>query len=861
MDRMKSGLLIAVFVAFSVVALTAMPIVQASNSVIYVPENYTLIQDAIDAASSGDTIIVREGTYKENILVDKSITIRSENGPDSTIVRAEYPDLPAFEVTADHVNISGFTVKGAYEDAGIYLYTADYCYISSNICGDNKYGIHLIFSKVNAVQNNNCTMNLIGIVLIRANKNELRNNTVSENSNAGLQLEESEENIVTHNSLSKNSGGIVLIGANKNELRNNTVSENSGVGLKIQDSEENIVTHNSLSKNLYGIGLIGANKNELRNNTACENSDGGFGLTESEENIVTHNSLSRNLDGIVLIGANKNELRNNTACENSDVGLAIQESEENIVTHNSLSKNLDGIVLIGANKNELRNNTASENSNVGLKIRNSEENIVTHNSLFRNVHGMVLSSANKNELRNNTACENRNVGLAIQESEENIVTHNSLSRNLDGIVLIGANKNELRNNTASENSNVGLKIEESEENIVTHNSLSKNLDGIYLFRANKNELRNNTASENSNVGLAIQESEENIVTHNSLSKNLDGIVLILGASKNKLRNNNLVDSKDDQAKIQNSTHNTFDYNYWSDYTGEDKNRDGFGDDPYAIEGINQEDDYDNHPYRDYSGWLNVVIRPEYWEFYTKKGDINYFYNNFSIQNRLNSPTEVEILFEHNLEFVTDSERATTKTFCIAPKSMENITLRLNVTDLEGYILRTITFKTEDYTKTTLVYGLVQPKINAVKIEGVDYHRNVVLGQINPFNVILRNHGDRDEFEVTLKMGSQEIKKSVYLNETENKTIPFEIETSDMPLDINQGHVVVTKDNRLDYLNLTMFVAEKREASTLIVTNLERIRAKWGNDSVDKLKAKLIDLSFHPGVNGIIVDVEDETNCS
>ncbi len=165
-----------------------------------------------------------------------------------------------------------------------------------------------------------------------------------------------------------------------------------------------------------------------------------------------------------------------------------------------------------------------------------------------------------------------------------------------------------------------------------------------------------------------------------------------------------------------------------------------------------------------------------------------------------------------------------------------------------YILRTIAFKTEDYTKTTLVHGLVQPKINEVKIEGVDYHRNVVKGQINPFNVMLRNHGDKDAFDVTLRMGSEAIQKSVYLNEKETKTVPFEIDTSDMPLGIIRGQVAVFRDERMDYLNLTMFVASKLEASTLIVTNLLRF-----NESED-LRKKLIRLTHHPAVNGILLDV-------
>ena len=58
----------------------------SSVTVIYVPDDYPTIQAAIDNASDGDTIIVRDGTYTENIDVDKRLTIRSENGSDFTVV-------------------------------------------------------------------------------------------------------------------------------------------------------------------------------------------------------------------------------------------------------------------------------------------------------------------------------------------------------------------------------------------------------------------------------------------------------------------------------------------------------------------------------------------------------------------------------------------------------------------------------------------------------------------------------------------------------------------------------------------------------------------------------------------------------
>jgi len=59
----------------------------AHSATIYVPDHYGSIQDAIDAALDGDTVIVRAGTYVENIdFIGKSITLVSESGPAPTVI-------------------------------------------------------------------------------------------------------------------------------------------------------------------------------------------------------------------------------------------------------------------------------------------------------------------------------------------------------------------------------------------------------------------------------------------------------------------------------------------------------------------------------------------------------------------------------------------------------------------------------------------------------------------------------------------------------------------------------------------------------------------------------------------------------
>jgi parallel beta-helix repeat protein len=142
------------------------------------------IQAAVNAADPDDTIIVRDGIYTENINVNNRLTIQSENGSANCIIQAEDSHDHVFEVKADYVNISGFTVEGATDySSGIYFYHAEHCTISNNKANSNYNGIDLWDSN---------------------NNNRLTNNTVSNNSYYGISLRMSSNNTLTNNTMSGN---------------------------------------------------------------------------------------------------------------------------------------------------------------------------------------------------------------------------------------------------------------------------------------------------------------------------------------------------------------------------------------------------------------------------------------------------------------------------------------------------------------------------------------------------------------------------------------------------------------------------------------------------------------------------------
>jgi parallel beta-helix repeat protein len=188
----------------------------------YVPDDYPKIQAAVDAASAGDIIIIRDGIYTENIDVNKRLMIRSENGAATTIVQAGNSNDHVFAVTADYVNLSGFIVEGAVGEypqyAGIYL-EADYCNIANNIILNNYDGLCLRYSLNNRITSNNITDNTRhGIALDwDCNYNTIYGNTISLNG-GGLSLDSSSNNEIYNNTINSNrgSGGISFYSASRN---------------------------------------------------------------------------------------------------------------------------------------------------------------------------------------------------------------------------------------------------------------------------------------------------------------------------------------------------------------------------------------------------------------------------------------------------------------------------------------------------------------------------------------------------------------------------------------------------------------------------------------------------------------------
>jgi parallel beta-helix repeat protein len=235
---------------FALLTLLVQTEYRAEATTIRVPADYRSIQEAIDTAAPGDTVQVDDGHYAENLLIKKTLGLRSTGGAKSTVIEASDKARPVVKISgASGVSIDGFTITGSGA-SGILLDNADNTGISNNRVVDNFNGIILSYSNRNTIEKNVADSNeQYGIYIERSDGNRVEDNTVSSNDDKGIYLTFSNEN--------------VLIG-NRSYL-------NRWDGLLLWTSNNNIIKDNKVLRNAYAIIITESVGNEVEGNSTWPN--------------------------------------------------------------------------------------------------------------------------------------------------------------------------------------------------------------------------------------------------------------------------------------------------------------------------------------------------------------------------------------------------------------------------------------------------------------------------------------------------------------------------------------------------------------------------------------------------------------
>jgi len=421
--RKISLLAICILLTTLFIGLFSIQASTAESTIIYVHPGES-IQEAINSANAGDIIFVYNGTYHENIVINKKgLLLRGENKY-STIIDIQNSIGDAIRISAADITFQGFTITNArYNDeliwnqSGIVISSSNVT-IKDNIISNNRWGLVSYVTASDLTICNNmffydgffpgCYITWFNGSFYYADNIPMKslllnvyNNTVNGkplnyypnihntvvNADAGQVILVNCTNITVKNlSLSNIDFSVMLYYCSNCIVENNTIINADGE-LILFFSENNTIQNNTIFNAFHCICLdIGSKNNNVLNNKIYESLQGITILTSCTGNRVYGNEFNKNKCSMVITSYMPN-----------------LPSHDNVVYENTFSKNIYGILLIFNDKNPLiytYNNTIKNNNFlkniIGIFINRSEENSFQYNNFKGNFLSAVFFGCSQN---------------------------------------------------------------------------------------------------------------------------------------------------------------------------------------------------------------------------------------------------------------------------------------------------------------------------------------------------------------------------------------------------------------------------------------------------------------------------------
>ncbi len=317
------------------------------------PADFARIQDAISAASSGDTIFVKAGIYCENVVVNKTLSLIGENR-EATIIDGNGSG-DAVTVLSNGTSLSNFTLHApSFMNHALRLENVSSTTIVNNTLTNSFSSILLEFSDFNIIRDNNIAPGNYYSIFHNSS-----HNTMTRNSIGGLRFSGSFNNTLAENAIE----AFWLDFSPNTKLRDNNFSYFEVGGDMDLHFIHDIDSSNTLNeKPIYYwvnrenaevpldagyVALVNCTRITVQDLNLTNNGQGIL-LAYTTNSTITENNITKNEDGISLCSSSDyNSVYGNNITSNY-CGISLDSSSDNSIYHNNFVDNTQQIDSYGS---------------------------------------------------------------------------------------------------------------------------------------------------------------------------------------------------------------------------------------------------------------------------------------------------------------------------------------------------------------------------------------------------------------------------------------------------------------------------------------------------------------------------------
>jgi parallel beta-helix repeat protein len=406
--------------------------------------SYSSVQAAIDAASPGDTIEIRAGTYQENITITKSLTLTGA-GRDVTSIQGKEPGKPVVTITGDQeisVTVQGLTIAEAkaatprsWREHGFRISGKVRLVVRGCRVSDNPHsGLWVVGTDVGALEVSDCliTGNAVAAIgnsnpnfVVSGGNNELRDNGVDlcgfvppsmrtplvpETGRTLVQVprdyatvQEAIDAVAPGGTVAVASGtyvggltigkSLTLRGAGQ-ELTTLRPRPNKGPVVAVLAGAEVKIEGFTITGSVW-VGLRASGDVTLQSCVISGNGLGGASFEGGRASISSCTILGNGDRGIGVWDTAQVVISGNTITGNTNEGVQVGESAHAEIVNNQITNNKgeygDGIEVFENASAVIRNNTITGNARYGIGLWHGAQVTITDNTIRQNGdHGINI---------------------------------------------------------------------------------------------------------------------------------------------------------------------------------------------------------------------------------------------------------------------------------------------------------------------------------------------------------------------------------------------------------------------------------------------------------------------------------------